>query len=187
MRSFVRSMEPPFHRSTSMAALSWVGSSSKTTHLPAVARPWCARRPPRPPPVRRSVAPWERDFCESRGVPWSKVTDPNAGLNAEGPGGRVARWDDSGAVEALLAARSRYWAEINGGIKPARGVPPLPGPDLYVDDVVDEDGGVEEDAEVEAEYEAAVRGMERAREESARLHAAKLRDDFVPVPTGWDM
>ncbi|OEL19025.1 hypothetical protein BAE44_0019957, partial [Dichanthelium oligosanthes] len=154
----------------------------------AAPRPWCCRRPPRPPPVRRSVAPWEKNFCESRGVPWRKVTDQSAGLNAEGPGGRVARWDDSGAVEALLAARKRYWAEINGGIRlpHAGGVPPLPDSDMYIDVVVEDDDGGAVDPEVEAEYEAAVRDMERAREESARLHAAKLRDDFVPVPTGWD-
>jgi hypothetical protein len=171
-----------------MAVLCLADGSSKAAHLPPAARPrWCYRRPPRPPPVRRSVAPWEKDFCESRGVPWRKVTDPGAGLNAEGPGGRVARWDDSGAVEALLAARRRYWAEINGGLKAARGaaVPPLPDPDMYIDAVVEDDGGAV-DPTVEAEYEAAVRDMERAREESARLHAAKLRDDFVPVPTGWD-
>ncbi|XP_062179426.1 uncharacterized protein LOC133884043 [Phragmites australis] len=159
-----------------MAPLSWIDISK--AHL-LVAH--------RPPPVRRSVAPWEKDFCESRGVPWRKVTDPNAGLNAEGPDGRVARWDDSGAMQALRAARSRYWAEINGGIKLARGVPPLPGPDMYCDVIVDACGAEVEDPEVEAEYAAAVRDMERARQESLRLHAAKLRDDFVPVPTGWDM
>jgi hypothetical protein len=166
-------------------------SSKAAAHLPAApaARPWrCRRRPPLPPPVRRrSVAPWEKDFCESRGVPWRKVTDPGAGLNAEGPGGRVARWDDSGAVEALLAARKRYWAEINGGIGLAHagGVPPLPDPDMYVDAVIEDDGSPVDPA-VEAEYEAAVRDMERAREEGAWLRAAMLRDDFVPVPTGWD-
>ncbi|CAL5094632.1 unnamed protein product [Urochloa decumbens] len=147
------------------------------------ARPWRFRRPP-----RSSVAAWEKDFCESRGVPWLKVTDPLAGLNAEGPGGRVALWDDSAAEEALLAAKKRYLAEINGG---ARGVPPLPDPDMYIDAVDDEeDGGGggavdDKDRAAEAEYEAAVRDMERAREESARLRAAMLRDDFVPVPTGW--
>ena len=170
-----------------MVLLCLADSSSKAAHLPPAARPrWCCRRPPRPPPVRRSVAPWEKDFCESRGVPWRKVTDPAVGLNADADG-NVARWDDSGAVEALLAARRRYWAEINGGLRAARGaaVPPLPDPDMYVDAVVEEDGGAADPA-VEAEYAAALQDMERAREESARLHAAKLRDDFVPVPTGWD-
>jgi hypothetical protein len=153
-----------------MAALCWAenGSSKAGAHDVQVARPWCCRR---------SVAPWEKDFCESCGVPWRKVTDRWAGLNAEGPDGRVARWDDSGAVEALLAARKRYWAEINGGLKVA--VPPLPNPDMYIDVIVEDDDGVAR-PEVEAEYEAAVRDMERAREESARLHAAKLRNDFVP-------
>ncbi|CAN6351233.1 unnamed protein product [Urochloa humidicola] len=154
--------------------------------MPAAAsrRPWRCRRPPRPPPARRCVAAWEKEFCESRGVPWRKVTDPLAGLNAEGAGGRVALWDDSAAVEALLAAKRRYWAQINGGIKVTT-TPPLPDPDMYIDAVVAEDGGEEDDPAVEAEYEAAVRDMERAREESARLRAAVLRDDFVPVPTGW--
>ena len=157
--------------------------TTTTTTTTAAARPrWHCRRPPRPPPARRSVAPWETDFCESRGVPWRKVTDPAVGLNADADG-NVARWDDSGAVEALLAARRRYWAEINGGLKAA--VPPLPDPDMYIDAVV-EDGGGAVDPAVEAEYAAALRDMEHAREESARLHAAKLRDDFVPVPTGWD-
>ena len=91
----------------------------------AAARPWWhCRRPPRPPPARRSVAPWEKSFCESRGVPWRKVTDPGVGLNADAEGS-VARWDDSGAVEALLAARRRYWAEINGGLK-GKAAPELP-------------------------------------------------------------
>ena len=91
-----------------MAALCWAenGSSKAGAHDVRVAHPWCCRR--RPPPVRRSVAPWEKDFCESCGVPWRKVTDRWAGLNAEGPDGRVARWDDSGAVKALLASRKRY-------------------------------------------------------------------------------
>ncbi|TVU19138.1 hypothetical protein EJB05_35272, partial [Eragrostis curvula] len=138
-----------------------------------------------------SVARWEKEFCEANGVPWKKVTDPSAGLNGEGPGGRVACWDDSGAVHALLAAKKRYWAEINGGISTA---PPLPDPNMYIDVVVDDedDGGVEEEEKgryaeaVEAEYAAAVRDMERAREEGRRMRAAAMRDDFVPVPTGWD-
>ena len=99
------------------------------------------------------------DFFESRGVPWRKVTDPGVGLNADAEGS-VARWDDSGAVEALLAARRRYWAEINGGLRAARGaaVPPLPDPDMYVDAVVEEDGGAADPA-VEAEYAAALRDI----------------------------
>ncbi|CAL4966749.1 unnamed protein product [Urochloa decumbens] len=158
---------------------------SSRTHLMTMtaARPWCARRPPRPPPVRRSVAPWEKDFCESLGVPWRKVTDPCVGLNADADGS-VARWDDSAAVEALLAAKRRYWAEINGGLV----APPPPVPGLYCDDViVDVPGGGAVDPELEAEYEAALRDMEMAWEENARLREAKLRDDFVPVPTGWDV
>ena len=93
-----------------MAALCWAenGSSKAGAHDVQVAHPWCCRRPPREPPVRRSVAPWEKDFCESCGVPWRKVTNRWAGLNAEGPDGRVASWDDSGAVKALLASRKRY-------------------------------------------------------------------------------
>ncbi|CAN6162950.1 unnamed protein product [Urochloa humidicola] len=161
--------------------------SSRTHLLPtmpaAAARPWCVRRPPRPPPVRRSVAQWEKDFCESHGVPWRKVTDPDVGLNADAEGS-VARWDDSAAVEALLAAKRRYWAEINGGLKLAVVTPP-PGPGLYCDDVTVEEGDV--DAELDAEYEAAKRDMEMAWEENARLREAKMRDDFVPVPTGWDV
>jgi hypothetical protein len=114
-------------------------------------------------------------------VPWKKVTHPDAGLN--GPCGRVAQWDDSGAVEALLDARRRYWAEINGGLA---GAPPLPDPDMYID-VVEEDGIGYVDPELDAEYEAALRAVKQAREESARLQVAALRDDFVPVPTGWDV
>ncbi|CAN6328477.1 unnamed protein product [Urochloa humidicola] len=167
-----------------MSVLRRVSSDSSSYPPPveaALTRAWRCRHPPRPPPVRRLVAAaWEKDFCESRGVPWRKVTDPRAGLNAEGPGGRVARWDDSAAVEALMAARRRYLAEING----SGAVPPLPDPDMYIDAVV-EVGGVVDDPALEAEYEAAVRDMECAREESARLRAAMLRDDFVPVPTGW--
>ncbi|TVU19133.1 hypothetical protein EJB05_35267, partial [Eragrostis curvula] len=167
---------------------------SKSTQQPVSARPWSARRPPRCAPVRRSVARWEKEFCEANGVPWKKVTDPCAGLNAEGPGGRVACWDDSGAVQALLAAKKRYWAEINGGVI-GHAVPPLPDPDMYIDVVVDdEDGGGEEEEEkgryadaVEKEYAAAVRDMERAGEEGRRMRAAARRDDFVPVPTGWDL
>jgi hypothetical protein len=154
-----------------MAALVYQNATrSSTTAHPAV------RRPPRPPPIRRSVAHWEKDFCEFRGVPWKKVADPNAGLNGEGPCGRVARWDDSGAVDALLDAKKRYWAEINGGLA---GAPPLPDPDMYIDVVMGDDGS----AEVEAEYAAA----ERAREKCARMRADKMRDDYVPVPTGWDV
>ncbi|CAN6220308.1 unnamed protein product [Urochloa humidicola] len=160
-----------------------VVSSSRTYYLltmpAAAARPWCVRRPPRPPPVRRSVAQWEKDFCESHGVPWRKVTDPDVGLNADAEGS-VARWDDSAAVEALLAAKRRYWAEINGGLKAV--ITPPPGPGLYCDEVVVEHGGGDVDAELDAEYEAAKRDMEMAWEENARL-----RDDFVPVPTGWDV
>ncbi|KAL6865274.1 hypothetical protein ACP4OV_016425 [Aristida adscensionis] len=158
------------------------------------ARPWRVRRPPRPPPARRSVAAWEKDFCGSRGVPWKKVTDPRVGLNAD-PEGTVARWDDSGAVEALLAAKRRYWAEINGGlaVRPRAGAgasPPAPGaPGMYLDVIAEEEehGGGGVDAELDAEYEAAVRDMEAAREENRRLQVAKLRDDFVPVATGWDV
>jgi hypothetical protein len=166
-----------------MAAVSCWDSGRTHDHLmmTTAARPWCARRPPRPPPARRSVAPWEKDFCESRGVPWRKVTDPDVGLNADAEGG-VARWDDSGAVEALLAAKKRYWAEINGGLKVA--APPPPGPGMYCDEIVAE-GGV--DPELDAEYEAALRAMEDAWEENVRLREVKLRDDFVPVPTGWDV
>ena len=149
----------------------------------AAARPWWhCRRPPRPPPARRSVAPWEKGFCESRGVPWRKVTDPGVGLNADAEGS-VARWDDSGAVEALLAARRRYWAEINGGLK-GKAAPP-PGPGMYCDVIADGEGGV--DPELDAEYEAALRAMEDAWEQNVKLQEAKLRDDFVPVPTGWDV
>ncbi|KAL6610073.1 hypothetical protein ACP70R_040042 [Stipagrostis hirtigluma subsp. patula] len=149
------------------------------------ARPWHCRRLPRPPPARRSVAPWEKDFCASRGVPWKKVTDPDVGLNADAEGS-VARWDDSGAVQALLAAKKRYWAEINGGlVKPRAAVPPLPDPDMYID-VVPKDGAGVVDPELDAEYEAAKRAMEAAWEENLRLQVAKLRDDFVPVATGWD-
>ena len=165
-----------------MAALSsWdSGRTQLMTTVPA--RPWCARRPPRPPPVRRSVAPWEKDFCESRGVPWRKVTDPDVGLNADAEG-NVARWDDSGAVEALLAAKKRYWAEINGGLKVTRLTPPPPGPGMYCDLIGE--GSV--DPELDAEYEAALRDMEVAWEENRRLLLAKLRDDYVPVDTGWDV
>ncbi|CAN6337787.1 unnamed protein product [Urochloa humidicola] len=163
--------------------------SRRTSYLPpataAASRPWRCRRPPRSPPLRRSVAAWEKEFCESLGVPWRKVTDPLAGLNAEGPGGRVAQWDDSAAVEALLAAKRRYWAQINGGIKVA--TPPPPGPGLYCDEVVDDGGDVYVDPELDAEYEAARRAMEDAWEENVRLREAKLRDDFVPVATGWDV
>ncbi|TVU19132.1 hypothetical protein EJB05_35266, partial [Eragrostis curvula] len=163
--------------------------STSAHHQPVASRPWSARRPPRPrcaPAVRRSVARWEKDFCEVNGVPWKKVTDQNAGLNAEGPDGRVASWDDSGAVQALLDAKKRYWAEINGGVI-VYAVPPLPDPDMYTDVVVDdeEEGGGYAEA-VEKEYAAAVRDMERAREEGRRMRAAATRDDFVPVPTGWD-
>jgi hypothetical protein len=49
------------------------------------------------------VARWEKDFCESQGVPWKKITDPDASLN--GRCGRIALWDDSGAEQALLDAR----------------------------------------------------------------------------------
>ncbi|CAN6351202.1 unnamed protein product [Urochloa humidicola] len=166
--------------------------SGRTSYLtiPAASssRPWRCRRPPRPPPARRCVAAWEKEFCESRGVPWRKVTDPLAGLNAEGPGGRMALWDDSAAVEALLAAKRRYWAEINGGIKVTTTPPLPPGPGLYCDEVVDDGGGgVYVDPELDAEYEAARRAMEDAWEENVRLREAKLRDDFVPVATGWDV
>ena len=58
---------------------------------------------------------------------------------------------------------------------------------MYIDVIVEHDDDGVARPEVEAEYEAAVRDMERAREESARLHSSKLRDDFVPVPTGWDV
>jgi hypothetical protein len=138
-----------------------------------------ARRPPRPPPIRRTIAQWEKDFCESRGVSWKKVTDPDAGFNAD-PGGSVARWDDTGAVHALLDAKKRYWAEINGGLA---GAPPLPDPDMYIDKV-DDDGEV--DPELDAEYEAALRAMEEAWEENEKLQVAVMRGDFVPVATGWD-
>ncbi|KAK3135593.1 hypothetical protein QOZ80_5BG0420790 [Eleusine coracana subsp. coracana] len=160
--------------------------SNTSAHYPATpaaaARPWCTRRPPRPPPIRRSIAQWEKDFCESRGVPWKKITDPDSGINAD-PEGNVARWDDSGAVEALLDAKKRYWAEINGGLA---GAPPLPDPDMYIDKVDDEDDCVD-DPELDAEYEAALRAMEVAWEENAKLQAAMRRDDFVPVATGWDI
>ena len=163
-----------------MAALcSW---DSGTHLMTAPARPWCIRRPPRPPPVRCSVAPWEKDFCESHGVPWRKVTDPDVGLNADAEG-TVARWDDSGAVEALLAAKKRYWAEINGGLKVV--TPPPPGPGMYCDLIPEGKGSV--DPELDAEYEAALRDMEVAWEENHRLQVAKLRDDYVPVATGWDV
>ncbi|KAL6610072.1 hypothetical protein ACP70R_040041 [Stipagrostis hirtigluma subsp. patula] len=164
-----------------MAAARWDSSSSGNANL-LVAR-W-RRRPPCLPPVRRSVAAWEKDFCESHGVPWRKVTDPSVGLNAEGPGGRVGRWDDSGAVEALLAARRRYWAGINGGLA-RRTVPPLPDPDMYLDVVVEGGGGGGVDPELDAEYEEARRAMKN---NSFRvLTSAELPDDFVPVPTGWDV
>jgi hypothetical protein len=91
-------------------------------------------------------------------------------------------WDDSGAVEALLAAKKRYWAEINGGLKVVAAPPP--GPGMYCDEIVGE-GGV--DPELDAEYEAALRAMEDAWEENVRLREVKLQDDFVPVPTGWDV
>jgi hypothetical protein len=166
-----------------MAALScWDSGKTHTYLMTAPARPWCARRPPRPPPVRRSVAPWEKDFCESRGVPWRKVTDPDVGLNADAEGS-VARWDDSGAVEALLAAKKRYWADINGGLKVD--VTPPPGPGMYCDLIPEGEGSV--DPELDAEYEAALRDMEVAWEENRRLQVAKLRDDYVPVATGWDV
>ncbi|XP_062179430.1 uncharacterized protein LOC133884049 [Phragmites australis] len=170
-----------------MAAAPWWDSrSSSRTHLP-VARPLFGRRQPHPPPVRRSVAQWERDFCESCGVPWKKVTDPDVALNAEGEWGRVARWDDSGAVRALLAAKKRYWAEINGGLV-RRTVPPLPDPDMYCDVIVEDGGGV--DPDLDKEYEEALRAMERAWERNENLRvltAAELPDDFVPVATGWDV
>ncbi|XP_062179429.1 uncharacterized protein LOC133884048 [Phragmites australis] len=149
--------------------------------MATAARQWFGRRPPRPPPVRRSVAPWEKDFCESHGVPWKKVTDRDAGLNADAEG-RVALWDDSGAVQALLAAKKRYWAEINGGLT-RRAVPPLPDRSMYIDEIVED--GV--DPELDAEYEAALRAMEAAWLENLALQVARRRDDFVPVATGWDV
>lgn len=166
-----------------MAAARWDSSSKQQTRTHThvlVVRP--------PPPARRSVPRWEKDFCESQGVPWKKVMDPDAGLNADAEGS-VATWDDSGAVEALLAARRRYWAETNG--RRARvpcWVPPPPGPGLYCDVIVD-DGGGQVDPELDAEYEEALRAMELAWEQNENvrvLTASQLPDDFVPVATGWD-
>ncbi|KAL6610075.1 hypothetical protein ACP70R_040044 [Stipagrostis hirtigluma subsp. patula] len=56
---------------------------------------------------------------------------------------------------------------------------------MYID-VVPEDGAGVVDPELDAEFEAAKRAMEAAWEENLRLQVAKLRDDFVPVATGWD-
>jgi hypothetical protein len=83
-------------------------------------------------------------------------------------------------VDALLHAKKRYWAEINGGLA---GAPPLPDPDMYIDVVVDDDGSAEVDAEVEAEYVAAVRDMERTRTRcgttTCRCPPAGTRDDVA--------
>jgi len=162
-----------------MAAARWDSSSKQTrTHTHVLVA--------RPPLARRSVPRWEKDFCESQGVPWKKVMNPDVGLNADAEGS-IARWDDSGAVEALLAARRRYWVETNGGLR-CRAVPPPPGPDLYCDVIIDDDGGPV-DPELDAEYEEALRAMEVAWEQNENvrvLTASELPDDFVPVATGWD-
>ncbi|CAN6355390.1 unnamed protein product [Urochloa humidicola] len=82
-----------------------------------------------------------------------------------------------GGEEALLGGDQRRWCR-----------PAAAGPGHVHRRAVVEDGGgggAVDDPALEAEYEAAVRDMECAREESARLRAAMLRDDFVPVPTGW--
>ena len=56
---------------------------------------------------------------------------------------------------------------------------------MYCDLIPNGEGSV--DPELDSEYEAALRDMEVAWEENRRLQVAKLRDDFVPVATGWDV
>ncbi|KAL6844972.1 hypothetical protein ACP4OV_025145 [Aristida adscensionis] len=140
--------------------------------MTTAARRWRVRRPPRPPPVRRSMAAWEKDFCASRGVPWKKVTDPDVGLNADADGNR------------------RYWAEINGGlVNPRAAAPPLPDSDMYIDVIGEDGGGGGVDPELDTEYEVALRDMERAREQykDSFRTSLELPADYVPVPTGWDV